>query len=126
MLIWIFGNVEHQEVHFAAPTKTAGYLELEHARIKWFLSIDNTDLPSSCFEKRQTTFRSITGDGKEVEFSEGFTDLHTKVYEEILAGRGFGPEDSRPSINLAHDIRTAAPVGVCANSHPMLPKVLGK
>jgi len=123
MLIWIFGKVQGQEVHYASPTKSSGFIELERARVKWFLSIDKDDLPFNHAEKGKTTFRSITVDGKELEFSEGFTDLHTKVYEDILAGKGFEPKNSRPSIQLAHDIRIAKTTGLCMHSHPFLKKI---
>lgn len=120
LLIWLFGPVVFSEVHFASPSCTGGYLELERARVTWFLSVDRADLPTSAIAAGKTTFRSITIDGQEVEFSDGFTDLHTKVYEEILAGRGFGIDDVRPSIQLAHDIRTAPCVGIGVHSHPFL------
>ena len=124
MLMWIFGKPEHSELHISEPTRAAGFLELENARVRWFLSIKNTDLPFDHESEGQTTFRSITIDGEEIEFSGGFADLHTRVYEEILAGKGFSPEDCRPSIQLAHDIRTAAPVGETKNAHPLVKKVL--
>ncbi|MDH4223811.1 MAG: Gfo/Idh/MocA family oxidoreductase [candidate division Zixibacteria bacterium] len=120
LLIWLFGKVEHSEVHLATSTKTGGYLELNQANVKWFLSIDKNDLPDETKKKGKTTFRSITINGQEVEFSEGFADLHTIVYRETLAGRGFGLEDARPSIVLAHDIRIAKIIGVNENSHPSL------
>jgi UDP-N-acetyl-2-amino-2-deoxyglucuronate dehydrogenase len=85
----------------------SGFIELEHARVKWFLSVDKNDLPDHAKANAKTTFRSITVDGKEIEFSEGFGDLHTKVYEETMAGRGFGISDARPSIELTYAIRTA-------------------
>jgi UDP-N-acetyl-2-amino-2-deoxyglucuronate dehydrogenase len=124
LLLWLFGKVEGSEVHLATPTRTAGYMELENARVKWFLSIDKNDLPEECKSKGRTTFRSITIDGHEVEFSEGFTDLHTIVYRETLAGRGFGLEDARSSVVLAHDIRIAKIIGVNENSHPLVKKSL--
>ncbi|MDP3024429.1 MAG: Gfo/Idh/MocA family oxidoreductase [candidate division Zixibacteria bacterium] len=120
LLLWLFGKVEGFEVHLATPTRTAGYMELENARVKWFLSIEKTDLPEECKSKGKVTFRSITIDGQEVEFSEGFTDLHTIVYRETLAGRGFGLADARPSVVLAHDIRNAEIIGVNENSHPLV------
>lgn len=126
MLIWFFGPVQRNELHFSDPYKTGGVLELERARVKWFLSIDRNDLPPETTAKNKTTFRSITIDGKEVEFSEGFVDLHTRVYEEVLAGRGFGVDTVRPSIQLAHDIRHAVPTGVCPDSHPFLLRAAGK
>jgi UDP-N-acetyl-2-amino-2-deoxyglucuronate dehydrogenase len=119
MLLWIFGPVVHSEVHYSRPTAMAGYMELELARVRWLLSIDNTDLPPDIRARGQTTLRSVTVDGAEVEFSTGFSDLHTRVYEEILAGNGFGPADARPSIQLVHDIRTAVPRGPGSHSHPL-------
>jgi UDP-N-acetyl-2-amino-2-deoxyglucuronate dehydrogenase len=120
LLIWLFGSVEHSEVHIATPTKTGGFLELAGARVKWFLSIDKEDLPEECRKNNKRTHRLILLDGEEIEFSEGFTDLHTIVYKEILAGKGFGLEDALPSIVLAHDIRNATAIGINENSHPLL------
>jgi UDP-N-acetyl-2-amino-2-deoxyglucuronate dehydrogenase len=122
MLLWLFGNVEHKEVHYDSPLKTGGYIELERARVRWFLSIDKKDLPEEVAKKGQPTFRSITIDGQELEFSGGFTDLHTVVYKDVLAGKGFGLEDAKPSIILAHDIRNAKATGVSPNSHSFLLK----
>lgn len=124
MLMWIFGKPEHTELHLSEPTKASGYMELEKARVKWFLSIDNTDLPFGHEQQGQTTFRSITIDGNEIEFSGGFTDLHTRVYEEILAGNGFTPEDCRSSIQMAHDIRKATAIGITKDSHPFALKLM--
>lgn len=112
MLIWIFGPIEISRVYLAEPTRSYGYLELERARIHWFLSVDRKDLPRTGLKPGQTTYRSIRIDGQEVEFSEGFTDLHTRVYEEVLAGRGFGIADAKPSIELVHQIRHAVPEGM--------------
>ena len=120
LLIWLFGPVQTNEVHVANPLRTGGYLELERATVKWFLSIDRSDLPVECVQKEQTTYRHITIDGSEVEFSEGFTELHTDVYRRTLEGKGFGLEDARPSVMLAHDIREAQPIGVKPHSHSML------
>lgn len=125
LLGWLFGGVVRNEVHHKDPLKTGGYLELEHARVRWFLSLDRNDLPATATECGLTTFRSITVDGKEVEFSEGFADLHTIVYEETLAGRGFGLEDARAAIEIAHDIRVAAPTGIGDDSHPFLHHLSG-
>jgi UDP-N-acetyl-2-amino-2-deoxyglucuronate dehydrogenase len=122
MLIWIFGAVELSEIHYATPTKIAGVLELKNATVTWLLSIDINDVPAPTREKGQTTFRSLSMDGKEIEFSDGFTDLHNRVYEDILSGGGFGPEDARKSIVLAHSIRNATPTGICEYSHPLLKK----
>jgi UDP-N-acetyl-2-amino-2-deoxyglucuronate dehydrogenase len=124
LLIWLFGSVQHSEVHVNEPRRTAGFLELENATVQWLLSIDNGDLPKETAMQDKTTFRSITMDGAEVEFSEGFAHLHTKVYEEILAGRGFGIDDVRGSITLAHDIRSAKPVGINSNTHPRCVRVM--
>jgi UDP-N-acetyl-2-amino-2-deoxyglucuronate dehydrogenase len=120
LLMWLFGPVINSEVHVSNQRKTSGVLELERANIQWFLSIDKKDLPLHAAENGKTTFRSITIDEKEVEFSEGFTNLHTKVYEETLAGKGFGIEDVRPSITLAHEIRVASPTGISGGSHPFV------
>ena len=105
LLIWLFGGVSGCEVHMREPRRMSGVLRLARARVKWFLSADSTDLPFPPEPGTKTTFRSITVDGHEVEFSEGFADLHTRVYQEVLAGRGFGVDDSRPSIELTHRIR---------------------
>jgi UDP-N-acetyl-2-amino-2-deoxyglucuronate dehydrogenase len=109
MLMWIFGCVNLQEVHYSDERKTAGFLELENARIRWFLSVDRNDLPENIKSEGKTTYRSITIDGEEIEFSGGFTDLHTMVYQDILDGRGFGIEDARPSINLVYELRNSIP-----------------
>ncbi|MDX2245506.1 MAG: Gfo/Idh/MocA family oxidoreductase [Bacteroidia bacterium] len=107
MLIWMFGKVQHSEVYLADKLKMSGMLELENADVSWYLSIDKRDLPAEIAAKGQATFRSIKYDGHEIEFSEGFTDLHTRMYQEILAGNGFGIEDARPSIELVHQIRNS-------------------
>jgi UDP-N-acetyl-2-amino-2-deoxyglucuronate dehydrogenase len=120
LLIWLFGPVQRNEVHLATPVTTAGFLELANANVKWFLSIDRNNLPHEIAAKSQPTYRSITIDGQEVEFSEGFTDLHTEVYRRTLAGNGFGLKDIRPSIQLAHDIRVATPVGPNDRSHRLV------
>ena len=112
LLIWLFGSVRENRVDYADPKRTGGCIELERARVTWFLSIDRNDLPSEASSAGQTTFRSITVDGAEMEFSEGFTDLHTVVYRETLAGRGFGISDARPSIELAYRIRNAQATGI--------------
>jgi len=119
MLIWVFGKVKHNEIHVHTHDRAAGYLELERARVRWFLSINEETLPESIRQKGQRTYRSITMEGNEIEFSDGFTDLHTKSYEAILGGRGFEVMDAYPSIELAHQIRTQVPVGLKGNYHPM-------
>jgi UDP-N-acetyl-2-amino-2-deoxyglucuronate dehydrogenase len=121
LLLWLFGEAGACKVHLSEAQRMAGFLELEHARVIWFLSVNPADLPFRATPGMKSTFRSITIDGQEVEFTEGFTDLHTKIYEEILAGRGFGINDVRPSIKLVHTIRTAS---VCTANrdtvHPFL------
>ena len=106
LLLWLFGDAVRSEVHLAEGERVAGFLELERADVQWFLSLDRNDLPAAV-PQGQTTFRSIRVDGEEVEFSGGFRDLHTVVYERTLAGDGFGIADARPSIELVHRIRTA-------------------
>jgi UDP-N-acetyl-2-amino-2-deoxyglucuronate dehydrogenase len=123
LLIWLFGKVEHSEVHFANQNKTGGYIELERARVRWLLSIDKRDVPPEIAVAGQQTCRSITCDGEEIEFSGGFADLHTVIYQEILAGRGFGIEEARPSIELVHSIRNAKVIGLNENSHPLAGKL---
>jgi UDP-N-acetyl-2-amino-2-deoxyglucuronate dehydrogenase len=98
----------------------AGYLEYESARVRWFLSVDYRHVPQAARVKGQRTYRSITVDGEELEFSGGFADLHTRSYEEILAGRGFGLEDNRVAIETVSSIRNATPVGLKGDYHPFL------
>lgn len=119
MLFWIFGNVQENTVHLREKNKAAGYLEFENARVRWFLSIDEEDLPKEVKEKKQRTFRSITIDNEELEFSEGFTELHTKSYQKILLDEGFGLEDVKASIAIVHDIRNQE-VNNLGSKHPFL------
>jgi UDP-N-acetyl-2-amino-2-deoxyglucuronate dehydrogenase len=105
MLSWVFGNVQENVVHLREKNKAAGYLEFENARVRWFLSIDEEDLPAAVKEKNQRTFRAITIDEVALEFSAGFTELHTKSYQKILLNEGFGLEAVRSSIEIVHDIR---------------------
>lgn len=118
MLMWFFGGVRKSDVHVQTPERVGGVLELENADVQWFLSVDASDLPESV-RGNQPTYRSITVDDEEVEFSGGFTDLHTKIYEETVAGRGFGIDDARPSIELVHGMRTADAVAPTADAHPL-------
>lgn len=118
MLNFLFGDLQQNVVHLNTPTKAAGYLEYERARVRWFLSIDVSDIPESERAKGQRTYRSITASGDEIEFSGGFTDLHTRSYEEILAGRGFGLEASRSAIEAVTTIRTAPVAGLSGDYHP--------
>ena len=119
MLLWIFGKVKENHIHIHQAEKAAGFLELENARVRWFLSINENDLPSTIKQKGQRTFRSIAVDGKEMEFSKGFTDLHTVSYAEILNGNGFGIKQAQASIQLVHDIRNHTPIGQQGEYHPL-------
>jgi UDP-N-acetyl-2-amino-2-deoxyglucuronate dehydrogenase len=120
MLQWVFGPALENELHVRSEDVAAGYLELEHARVRWFLSIDQSTLPPEVQRKQQRTYRSIRIDGEELEFSEGFTDLHSATYRDILAGGGYGLNDARAAVTLVHDIREA---GLCQDEsermHPM-------
>ena len=118
MLLWLFGPVAESQVHVREPKKAAGRLELERATVRWFLSTDVRDLPFQAAPGSRTTYRSIAIDGKEIEFTEGFADLHTVVYREALAGRGFRIADARASIELAHRIRTQPLAASLAGAHP--------
>ena len=120
MLIWIFGNVQENVVHLLEGDKSAGYIELERARVRWFLSVDETTLPLSIQAAGQRTYRSITVDGKEIEFSGGFTDLHTLSYDRILAEKGFGLTQARPSIETVYQIRNAIPDLKKGDRHPFV------
>lgn len=119
MLHFVFGALRENTVHLATPTKAAGYLEYERARVRWFLSIDVNDVPESARENGKRTFRAITVSGEDVEFSDGFTDLHTRSYEEILAGRGFGLEENRVAIETVANIRNAS-ISNGGDRHPFV------
>ena len=122
MLTWIFGNVKKNVVHVLEPKRACGYFELEKARVRWYLSVDFEALPDEVKAKGQRTFRSITIEGNELEFSEGFTDLHTRTYEEILKGNGFSLEDARISTQTVYDIRHSKPIGLVGDYHPFANK----
>lgn len=119
MLIWIFGKVQENVVQLHTHDRAAGFLRLEKARVRWFLSINEETLPKIIKEKGQRTYRSLTMEGQEIEFSEGFGDLHTKSYEAILAGNGFNLKEAMPSIELVHVIKTQLPVGLKGDFHPL-------
>jgi len=123
MLIWIFGDVLENIVHYYSENKAGGFLMLKNARVRWFLSIDNNDLPQNLKTTGQRTYRSVKIDEKEIEFSEGFGDLHTLSYKEILNGNCFGIETSYPSINTVYNIRHSVAVGLKGDYHPMLKKI---
>jgi len=120
MLSWIFGKVRNSVVHLADDNKSSGLLQLEKANVSWFLSLDKDDLPPKAKETNQSTYRSITIDGNEIEFSGGFTDLHTISYQEILEGKGYGISDARTSIEIAHMIRNQKPIVNRSDAHPYL------
>ena len=119
MLHFVYGRVQENIVHLNTPTKAAGYLEYERARVRWFLSLDVNDVPADERAKGKRTFRAVIADGENLEFSDGFTELHTKIYEDILSGGGFGVEDNRVAIETVATIRNApiAPVGPL--THPL-------
>jgi len=124
MLIWIFGKVQANIVHVFEPDKSAGFLELERARVRWFLSVDEKTLPEEVAASGQRTYRSITLGGKEIEFSAGFTDLHTLSYQNILQGRGFGLDQARPSIETVYTIRHSKPELSKGEQHPFCNKLM--
>lgn len=123
MLSWIFGKVKSSTVHLSEKDKAAGFLELERARVRWVLSIDENMLPDDIKVKGQRTYRSIKLENQEIEFSDGFTDLHTESYKQILTGNGFGLQDARNSINMVYDIRNANAKGITGEYHPLLKKI---
>jgi UDP-N-acetyl-2-amino-2-deoxyglucuronate dehydrogenase len=120
MLIWIFGKVQRNIVHLYEPNKAAGFLELEKARVRWFLSVDEKNLPSDVRASGQRTYRSIKVDGEELEFSKGFTDLHTASYQQIVDGNGFGLSEARPSVETAFAIRNTKPSLMQGDKHPFV------
>jgi UDP-N-acetyl-2-amino-2-deoxyglucuronate dehydrogenase len=119
MLIWIFGGVKQNIVHKMGADTASGYLELEQARVKWYLSLDYNKIPQAVKETGQRTYRSITIDGEEIEFSGGFADLHTASYNHILCGKGYGIYDSKPAIETVYTIRNNTPIGLKGDYHPM-------
>ena len=123
MLTWIFGAPVENILHKSSDDKAGGFLRLPRARVRWFLSLDVMDVPADIRAKGQRTFRSITVDKEEIEFSGGFTDLHTVTYQNILAGKGFVPEDARGSIETVYTIRNAQAAGLVGDYHPFLKPV---
>ena len=117
-LMWLFGDVQTSVLHLKDNKRMSGFMELQNANVKWLLSTDRNDLPEETSKKGVSTFRSITVDGEEIQFSEGFTDLHTRVYEETLKGNGFGIDDARPSIILVQKLRSANTINDIDNIHP--------
>ena len=124
MLSWIFGDVKENIVHVQSHDRASGYLEFERARVRWFLSINYDLIPQEIKAKGQRTYRSISIEGEELEFSGGFSDLHTKVYEGVLEGNGYGLEDARQAIEIVHTIRNSKPIGLKGEVHPLAKKKL--
>ncbi|MBN1339457.1 MAG: Gfo/Idh/MocA family oxidoreductase [Bacteroidales bacterium] len=122
LLIDIFGDVKEVIVHYADPKTVAGFLQLERARVRWFLSLEYNHLPESAKKTGQRTWRSVSVDGSEEEFSGGFTDLHTESYRKIVAGKGFGTDIARKSVEAVYNIRNATPAGITGDVHPLLLK----
>ena len=118
MLTWVFGGIQKNIVHIHTHDRAAGFLELEMARVRWFLSINEETVPENLRVQGKRTFRSIQIEGKELEFSEGFTDLHTRSYEEILSGKGFRIGETKTAIEIVHEIRHATPIGLKGDYHP--------
>ena len=126
MLSWIFGDLKSNIVHINTHDRSSGYLEFDRARVRWFLSINYDVLPDEIKAKGQRTYRSISIEGEELEFSGGFTDLHTVSYQEILNGKGYGLEAPRQAIEIVHAIRNSEPAGIKGDYHPMAKKELVK
>ncbi len=120
LLLWLFGPAGTVVVHHADPQRVAGFLELQRARVRFYLSVCPDDVPRLNTDQHRSSYRSICVDGQTIEFTEGFTELHTRVYEETLAGRGFGIAEARPSVALTHRIRTARPAPPDDQAHPFL------
>ena len=119
LLLWIFGKVKHIEVHLKEKNKISGFLELDRADVAWFLSVSPEDLPFPIVPGSQSTYRSMSLDEEEVEFNDGFSDLHTRVYEKALEGTGFGIAEARPSIETVHKIRISPVQKQCGMKHPL-------
>ncbi len=124
MLSWIFGDVKESFVHVKQTDVNAGFMRLKNANVRWFLSVNYDYIPEDIKVRGQRTYRSITLEGEEIEFSEGFTDLHTKSYEDILSGGGFGLNEARNSIEIVSDIRKLTPLGLQGEYHPFCKRVL--
>ena len=120
MLTWVFGAVRENTVHLLTENKAAGMLRLEHANVRWFLSIDYNDIPAEVRAMGKRTYRSLLMGSEEIEFSDGFTELHTESYCDIIAGNGFGINDAKQCIDTVYRIRNAPPVGLSGDYHPIL------
>lgn len=119
MLAWVFGSLRGNTVHVSSHDRVAGLLEFDRARVRYFLSINEDTLPEEAVEKGKRTFRSLQMEGEEIEFSDGFTELHTESYRQIIAGDGFGLEEARAAVEIVHGIRHAKPVGLKGEYHPL-------
>jgi UDP-N-acetyl-2-amino-2-deoxyglucuronate dehydrogenase len=120
MLHYLFGDLQENQLFKSETNLASGYLEYQHARVRWFLSTDETTLPAAARLQGQRTYRSIIIDGKELEFSGGFTDLHTHSYQQILQGQGFGLEDNRTAIETVSQIRTMPTSSLNNHCHPFI------
>jgi UDP-N-acetyl-2-amino-2-deoxyglucuronate dehydrogenase len=122
LLSWIFGEPKLNRVHVLETDKAAGFLELEKADIRWFLSLDYNDIPEILKKQGKRTYRSLSLEGEEIEFSDGFTDLHTESYRQIIEGKGFGLMDAKSSVTIVHQIRNSKVIGLTGDYHPFLKK----
>lgn len=126
MLSWVFGDCINSTVHISQHDRAAGYLEMKNARVRWFLSVNSQDLPQAQQDARQRTYRSITVNDRAVEFSDGFTDLHTLSYQAILAGQGYGLDAARTAVEMVYRIRNAKPAGLQSDYHPFCNRIENK
>ncbi len=126
LLAWLFGEVKQNIVHLQTHDRASGYLEFKKARVRWFLSVNAEMLPSEIKQKESKTYRSMKIEGEEIEFSSGFTELHTRIYEDIMAGKGYGLNDARPAIEIVHNIRNKKSIGLKGEYHPYAIKKLNK
>lgn len=120
MLHFVYGSLQENIVYLNTPTRASGYLEYERARVRWFLSLDVNDVPEAEHAQGRRTYRAVVADGENIEFSDGFTELHTRIYQEVLAGRGFGVEENRVAIETVSHIRHAAISSVSDLTHPFV------
>ncbi|MGD7033804.1 Gfo/Idh/MocA family oxidoreductase [Methylotuvimicrobium buryatense] len=126
MLAWVFGDCINSTVHINQHERAAGYLEMKNARVRWFLSVNAQDLPPAQQDTRQRTYRSITVNDRAVEFSDGFTDLHTLSYQAILAGQGYGLDAARTAVEMVYRIRNEKPAGLQSDYHPFCNRIESK
>lgn len=126
MLGWIFGDVKENIVHIHTHDRAAGYLEYDQARVRWFLSINPDTLPDEIKNDGQRTHRALSMDGNTIEFSNGFSELHTRSYSEILKGNGFSLEEARQAVETVFDIRRKSPIGLLGDYHPLCKKELSE